>query len=389
MDNELRAATGKISRLFFVDHLRVFLVILVVLHHVAVVYGAAAPFYYVESPFTDPLAFQVLLVFLLVNQSFFMGALFLLAGYFTPGSFDRKRPGSFLRDKLLRLGIPLIIFIFLLNPISSVGYYLMPASVTGITTPLTWQAYPKLIGLGPLWFVAMLLIFSFGYAGWRSLTKKRTAYSSSESSQFSYLRIGMFVLAMAAVSYLARMVVPLGKTVFGFPTLAYLPQYLSFFILGTIAYRCNWFRSLPGSMGMVGFLAAVLAGVILFPLAFSGRLFSLEVTPALSKAFGDGQWRSAVYALWDSMFAVGMCLALIALFRRFFNGKGRLGRFLSQHSYTVYIIHTPTVVFLAVAGRGIDLESLLKFGMAAVIVVPTCFAVAYLVRKIPGVSRIV
>jgi len=34
------------------------------------------------------------------------------------------------------------------------------------------------------------------------------------------------------------------------------------------------------------------------------------------------------------------------------------------------------------------LTTLLKFGMAAVIVVPTSFAVAYIVRKIPGVSRV-
>jgi peptidoglycan/LPS O-acetylase OafA/YrhL len=83
-----------------------------------------------------------------------------------------------------------------------------------------------------------------------------------------------------------------------------------------------------------------------------------------------------------------MCLGLIPLFRRFFNGQGRFGRFLSQHSYAVYVFHIPIVVFLAVALRGIELANLLKFGMAAVIVIPTCFALAYIVRKIPGVSRI-
>jgi hypothetical protein len=36
----------------------------------------------------------------------------------------------------------------------------------------------------------------------------------------------------------------------------------------------------------------------------------------------------------------------------------------------------------------IDLGPLLKFGIAAVIMVPICFAVAWLIRKIPGVSRI-
>jgi len=263
----------------------------------------------------------------------------------------------------------------------------MPASLTGITTPLTWQAYPYLLGMGPLWFIALLLIFDFGYAAWRMLTKNRTSSSMSESSLPSYLGIGIFVLALALLSYLVRIVVPMGKDVLDFPTLSYLPQYLSFFILGTIAYRRNWFRTLPSSMGVVGFVTAVVAGVLLFPLALSGRLFSLEVTEPAGFV-GNGTWQSAVYALWDSIFAVGMCLGAITLFRRFFNKENRFGRFLSQQSYAVYIIHIPIIVFLAVALMGIDLRPLLKFGMMAVIVVPTCFAVAYIIRKIPGVSRI-
>jgi glucan biosynthesis protein C len=126
----------------------------------------------------------------------------------------------------------------------------------------------------------------------------------------------------------------------------------------------------------------------LFPLAFSGHLFSLELTPAFTNAMGNGQWQSAVYALWDSIFAVGMCLGTITLFRRFFNGQGRLGTFLSQQSYAVYVIHIPIVVVVAWALRGIELAPLLKFGMASLIGVPTCFAVAYIVRKIPPASRV-
>jgi surface polysaccharide O-acyltransferase-like enzyme len=141
-------------------------------------------------------------------------------------------------------------------------------------------------------------------------------------------------------------------------------------------------------MGLAGFMIALVAGVFLFPLAFSGHLFSLELTEALANFTGNGQWQSAVYALWDSTFAVGIYLGAITLFRRFLDGQGRFGKYLSQHSYTVYVIHIPIVVFLGVALKGIELENLLKFGIAAVIAVPTCFAIAYIVRKIPLASRI-
>lgn len=386
-NGQSHAARKPSSRLHFIDNWRSALIILVVLHHLALVYGAGAPFYYVEPPWTDPLAYQAFLAFILINQSFFMGALFLISGYFTPGSFERKGLGSFLKDRLLRLGIPLVLFIFVLSPIASIGYYQMPASLTGITSPLTWHAYPKLIGFGPLWFVAMLLIFDFGYAVWRTATRNRASRPTINSTPPGYLAIGIFVLILALASYLLRIVVPLGKDVLGvFPTIAYLPQYLSFFVLGIIASRSNWFRTIPSKTGRVGLLMALAVTVLLFPIALTG--LPLRLTGIVYNFLGKGHWQSAVYALWDSTVSVGMCLGLIILFRHFLDRPGRIGKFLSQQSFTVYIVHVPVIVLLAVALKRIELEPLLKFSLAAAIGVPLCFAVAYIVRRIPLVSRI-
>ncbi|MEZ4862793.1 MAG: acyltransferase family protein [Caldilineaceae bacterium] len=389
-----QATRQKPSRLFFIDHLRAALVILVVLHHLALIYGGIPPFYYYEPPVNDPIAWLSAMVFVLLNQAWFMGAFFLLAGYFTPGSYDRKGPAAFLKDRLLRLGIPLVLFIFVLSSISFIGLWQMPASMGGITGPPTWQMYPNLIGDGPLWFVALLLIFSFGYAGWRMVTPRRESSSQGDPSPPSYLRIGIFILALALASYWIRIVIPLGKSVnlfvyfLSFPTLAYLPQYLSFFIVGIIAARHDWFRTLPHSMGRTGFVIAFVATVTLGALGFLSFLKAIDSGVSQLPPFGYGTWQSAVYALWDSMFAVGMCLGSSTLFRRFFNGQGSFGRFLSQQSYGVYVFHIPVIVLLAVALKGIELAALPKFGLMTVIAVPVCFMVAYLVRRIPFASRI-
>ncbi len=204
----VQSATGKTARLFFIDHLRAALVILVVLHHLALVYGGIPPFYYLEPPTDDLLAGLVFLAFVLINQAWFMGVFFLIAGYFTPGSYERKGAGSFLKNRLLRLGIPLLVFYAVLNPISELGWYLAPVSETGITDPLTWQSfwqmYPRILGMGPVWFVAMLLIFSVGYVAWRMLTGNRTSTSMGESSGPGYLSIGLFILALALTSTVGR-----------------------------------------------------------------------------------------------------------------------------------------------------------------------------------------
>jgi glucan biosynthesis protein C len=367
------------ERILFADHLRAALVILVVLHHLAVIYAANTAFYYVEPAYTDRLALVVLVVFELINQAYFMGLFFLLSGYFTPASFERKGPARFLKDRLLRLGIPLLVFMFVLNPIAAMGINYVPATLTHITTPLTWQQYPTLIGIGPLWFVVMLLLFDIGYAIWRAVRGKCATGPESEPGPPSYPAIVAFVLALALSSYLIRIVWPLGTYVLSFPTLAYLPQYLSFFVLGTVAFRRDWLRTIPASMGKVGLAMALGATLILFPLALLG---------GGANFLGGEHWQSAAYALWDSTFAVGWSLALITFFRAYLNRQGRLGTFLSRHSYTVFITHAPLITFLAIALRYIQLERLLKFALVAVIAVPLCFAAAFLVRKIPLASRI-
>ena len=79
-----------------------------------------------------------------------MSLLFLIAGYFSPQSLDCKGQRRFVRDRLIRLGLPLVVFYFVLNPIASLGFNLREPSLIPIATPLTWQDYPKLVGFGPI-----------------------------------------------------------------------------------------------------------------------------------------------------------------------------------------------------------------------------------------------
>jgi len=380
------------QRIHALDHLRAALVSLVVVHHVAVVYSAVAPFYYVEPPFDDPVGAKVLICFALLNQAWFMGALFLIAGYFTPGALDRHGAGDFVRTRLVRLGLPVLIWLFVLNPLSSLAFFLMPSELTGITAPPTLAVYPALLGLGPAWFLVLLLVFALVYAGWRTLADRRPPPAMGRLSMPFGAGAVAFTAALALASYLMRVAVPLGREVtlgvgfLDFPTLAYLPQYLGFFVLGVLAFRHDWLQRLTGAMGALGLLAAVAAWVVLFPLAISGQIFTVAFDQA-ARFTGSGSWQSAVYAVWDSVTAVGLATCLIVLFRALFGGTNAFGRFVSAHSYAVYILHVPLVIYLAWLMRGIALSALPKFALVAILALPLSFAAAWLVRRIPLVAR--
>ena len=384
------AGTGRRSRIYFLDYLRAGLVSLVILHHTAITYGAIGSWYYTEPP-TGPGA-SLLSLFTNFNQAWFLGCFFLISGYLSPASFDLKGPRQFLKDRLVRLGIPLVIFFFVLDPIIVyIAFSHLPASqvvAAGFTLPLTfnWQFFVNAVSTGPLWFVEMLLIFEFGYSFWR-VARGGVKMQGEKERQFpSHRKIAGFILLLALTAYLLRAVVPINADVLGFPSIFDLPQYLSFFIVGTIAAQGDWLRKMPSSMANRFFIVALIASATLLPLAIIGTdVASL----GWGSLLGYGTLSSAIYSLWDSTFAVGMSMFAISFFRRHFNSPGRLWKLFSQDFYAAFILQALVIVIVAaVLLSSVNLDSLPKFGLAAVIILPLTWGAAYFVRKIPFADRV-
>jgi peptidoglycan/LPS O-acetylase OafA/YrhL len=105
-------------RLFFIDNLRIGLIALVVAHHAGQAYGPTGGWWYIINPERA----SVLGAFFTVNRSFFMSLFFMISGYFLPQSFDRKGR-SFLGDRFSRLGIPLLVFFFVVIPVMMYAYH--------------------------------------------------------------------------------------------------------------------------------------------------------------------------------------------------------------------------------------------------------------------------
>src|SRR4051812_39132971 len=147
------------------DALRGFTTLLVVLHHTAIAYGAIGGWFYRELMPSESWSSRLLVFFCTVNQAFFMGLFFLLAGYFTPGALARKGPAKFLKDRVIRLGIPLAVF----------GWLLGPMTIALAQTQRGRPFFETLLRLwsrgtfepGPLWFCEALLIFSVAAVSWQ------------------------------------------------------------------------------------------------------------------------------------------------------------------------------------------------------------------------------
>ena len=159
------------SRELYIDRLRSVMTVFVVLHHTAITYGAPGGWYYNELHPSGSVSSLLLTFFVATNQAYFMGFFFLLAGYFTPPSLERKGYGRFLGDRFLRLGLPLLAYIFFLNPLTAALLRAYEGKGFWPTFAYYWQH--AIIGAGPLWFAQALLMFSLGYCAWRALAGAR------------------------------------------------------------------------------------------------------------------------------------------------------------------------------------------------------------------------
>ena len=378
--------TKAASRLLFIDNIRVFLTILVILHHLMIIYAGTGSWGLYTEGRQDTLTAVLGTWFCAVNQAYFMGFFLLISAYFVPGSYDRKGAGHFLKDRLIRLGIPLVIYSWIISPLT---WAVVSYVTLGQTLPW-WRYLPwageTLIGNGPLWFVEVLLIFTLVYVVWRRLFRPNAPVPlvRTDSRFPSSKAIVLFAVLLAAMTFVVRLWRPMGWEFsplnLQFPFFA---QYIALFVVGLIAYRRNWLACLTDATGKRWLAAAIVLILVFLPMALVGGAMETD------EPFRGGlYWQAMAYALWESLVCVSMCIGLTYLFRRYSNRQGRLARFLSPNAYTVYIIHAPIITATALMLRNVDLYPLLKFGLAVLIALPLCFVLSNLIRKLPYTDRV-
>ncbi|QGN35269.1 acyltransferase family protein [Microlunatus sp. Gsoil 973] len=357
------------GRLGYLDNLRAALTVLVVAHHAAITYSNLPLWYYTEP--RDNASATGFVIFLAVNQMYFMGFFFLISGLFVPGSVDRKGPWRFFRDRLIRLGIPLVGFWLLIRPLLAIGSW--PEYRKAGLSPLAFFLAGS--DPGPMWFVEVLLVLGLVYAIYRSVRGR--SLDQQRSAVVPDARVGnrmimLLIGVLTVVTYSWRLVVPSGTywPIVGLPTPYYLPQYVFLFVVGLLAQRRGWFSALTVRQGWAGLVMALVAGV-----------------PALGFSTVHGPaYLASVFC--EQVFAVGVIMALLVLFRTRINRTGAVSRFASGQAFAVYVIHPLVLVAVARLIAPLAAPGVVKFAVLVVIAVPVCWAAAYLLRRIPGVRRV-
>jgi glucans biosynthesis protein C len=376
-----------VSRMFFIDNLRVFLTIVVVIFHLAITYGADASWFYRERPTTE-LAGIILNLFLILTQFYFMGLFFLISGYFVPGSLNRKGSLRYSKDRLIRLGIPLVLYAFLISPFTEYVKGIVEGYVSGSLGQYYLSCWRNLnVTPGPLWFVEVLLVFTLVYVFGRIVLDwvKRNASKTAPNIAKKPLTHGLiiaFILVLAPLSFVTRLIIPIG-TEWIHIGVAFFPQYIFLFAVGILAFHQDWLPDLPSRVRKVWSVIAFLC-ILALPVI----MISSGSAEGFEPFLGGFTWQAALLSTWEAIYCVSMSILMLSLFRARFDLQGSLARFLSRNAYTVYIIHPVVIIPLALLFRGVSADPLLKFVLISPVAVALCFLVSSLIRRIPYADQV-
>jgi glucan biosynthesis protein C len=256
-----------------------------------------------------------------------------------------------------------------------------------------WRFFPgqylrdggPVIGAGPLWFVETLLIFTLLYVLWRLLFHPRPPEQAAQTAFPGNGTIAVFALLLGLAGFVIRQFFLIDEYTFAplnlqFPFFA---QYIALFIIGLIGYRRNWLLGLPDCVGRLWLRIAILLILLWAPLMLVGG-----ATSSFAPYRGGWHWQALAYALWESFLSLSTCIGVIYAFRRYLNRQGRVTGFLSPAAYAAYLFHVPLITVLAYALRDMMLYPLFKWALVALLAVPLCFGLGYLIRKLPYADKV-
>jgi len=363
-------------RLYFLDWVRILAFFVLILYHVGMYYVSWD--WHVKSPHASD-AIEPLMM---LSSPWRLGLLFLISGVASRFMVDRIATSRFLRQRSLRLLVPLLFGMFVIVPpqpylevvekVAYLGSYaefmqLYVSAYGGFCRGTDCLDMPT---WNHLWFVANLWIYTVVFGTLVALLGTRF---ETLSQRLATLLTGWKIIALpVAVLGLARLAL-LSPTTHGLVDDWYIhANYFTLFLIGALLARQHvfWQRLDAVRWTSLGIALACWATLIVY--------FSLPED--LLKSSAIGPWRDAqhvVYALcsWTAMTAV------CGFAHRHLQFDSAKRRYLTEAVFPVYILHQTLIVTLAHAMKPARLAPAIEGPVLIVLTICISFGVFEIVRR--------
>jgi surface polysaccharide O-acyltransferase-like enzyme len=382
---EVRAAQKAKVRNAALDRTRTFLTLVVLIHH------AVIPYTYFGH--TDPKSWPGFDAVVLATDSFFMAMFFFLSGLFVWPGLAHKAPQIFLRDRLLRLGLPFAIAAFTIIPIAYYAIALRQHPDIGFAAfwwkTITVGPWPS----GPIWFVWVLLVFDLlAMLLYRISPKLLDPINRMSLRGYDHpAEFYLFLVAVTAVVYVPARVYfgPSHWFEFGpFDVQASrVPLYATYVFIGAGVGAANFDRGVLSADGRLAKSSWGWAFATLIPYCLLWGLIYVK-REILGNPPVLPNWYEASYGLFFVAFSAAILFAILAYFLRFKQSGWSILDPMQPDAYGMFLVHYPIVLWLQYWLFDFDLPAIVKAVVAFVLTVALSWATTAALRRIPGARRV-
>lgn len=364
------------QRFHSLDNLRASMMWLGIVLHVAIIHWVGD----FPLPWRDPQTTPLANLLFAVIHAFRMPVFFIVAGFFVALLVERRGCPGMLKNRLLRIGVPFVLFWPLLYMAINllVGQYLNRMADAGSGQPLTLMPADgrPLVGTVHLWFLYYLFWFSM-LAGVAGLVGRHVPAAFTQALAAGWRRVAsawwgfiVLTLPLAAVGlwYPQGLIEVNG---------AFLPRpgdllgHALYFVFGYYLYRqrdevlAQYARRCWRYFG-AGLLCFIVS-LPLFELLRSNPAHAQQLKLGIGLSYYAAGW------LWS--------FALIGAFLRYLPQRNRVLGYVSDSAYWVYLMHMPATIGFGLLLYDAPLGALAKMGTNIVATTLACLASYHLLVR--------
>jgi surface polysaccharide O-acyltransferase-like enzyme len=380
------------GRIVALDRARTFGTLLVLLYHSVIDYTVFG-----NGDSMRWLGFDLVALFC---DSFFMAFMFLISGLFVHDSLARRGAAGYLRHRAWRLGVPLLISIFVLIPIAYYASFLRyhPAGTTDFNFFHFWW---HMLAIGPWpsgqsWFLWVLLVFDLVAASvWSTAPQILNLFGQCIAALRARPVAAFVAFSMVSVVTYLPMHLAFGDGNwfepghYPFPIQASrILLYPAFFFVGIGIGAVNLGTGLLAENGPIAkrwalwlALAVLFYGAILLLVYAHHNWLADFYSPAL--------WWKIAYGMAFALFSAAMPFAILATSLRLARSRLSLLDAMRPQAYGIYLLHYIFIIWLQYAVYGAALPAGVKAAIVFIGTLSASWALTVLLRRIPLVARMI
>lgn len=339
-------------RKYYLDNIRWATIILVLVYHVCYMFnGVSVPGSIPEAanvPAFDTLACIV--------YPWFMVLLFVVAGMSARYSLQKRTGKQFIKERAVKLLIPSTLGLFIIHWITGYLNIKMGGGLAYIPPALVYPI-SAISGIGPLWFIQMLFLFSCILILLVKIDQSDKLWTLCRKADLPIILL-LSVLIWSSAQILNMPVLTTYR--FGI--------YLTSFLIGYFIFSHDEVQAIVEKIH-IPMLCLAATTAVLYALYYHGSNYTSP---------------QCLQSIITNLYLWIVILAVIGCSRKYFNQQTVFTQYMTKSSFGIYILHYPVLIVTCyILHYYFDFPAIWNYVIALIIEIVMTFAVYEVIKRLP------